>query len=93
MSYIRYSLAIAAAVLLVAGPAYAGGSTLQTGYGVTAHNVAGSVAGASKPSTIAPVKTSGTLPFTGMDLGFFAGAAIILVGTGIAFRRIGRQNN
>jgi hypothetical protein len=96
MRQIRVSLAIIAVALLAAVPAYAGGSTLNTGYGSTPQNVAGAVAKISKPkapSTIA-VKTGGsTLPFTGLDLGLFGLAAAVLVGTGVAFRRIGRQNS
>jgi hypothetical protein len=97
MGRIRLGLAIAVVALLVAVPAaYAGGSTLKTGYAPTAHNIAGTVA--KKPaktgqSGTAPVKTSGTLPFTGLDLGLFAGAAIVLTGIGFGFRRVGRQNN
>jgi hypothetical protein len=97
MGRIRLSLAIVTVALLVAVPAaFAGGSTLKTGYASTAHNVAGAVAKKpAKPgsSAIAPVKTSGTLPFTGLDLGLFAGAAIVLTGIGFGFRRVGRQNN
>jgi hypothetical protein len=97
MGRARFSLAIVTVVLLAAVPAaFAGGSTLKTGYAKTAHNVAGTVA--KKPaktgsSATAPVKTTGTLPFTGLDLGLFAGAAIVLTGIGFGFRRLGRQNN
>jgi hypothetical protein len=96
MTLIRVSLATVAIALLAAVPAYAGGSTLNTGYGSTPQNVAGAVAKISKPKAPSPttVKTGGsTLPFTGLDLGVFALAAVVLVGTGVAFRRIGRQNS
>jgi hypothetical protein len=82
--------------LLVAVPAYAGGSTLNSGYGSTPGNVAGSVATKTpKKTTPTPTKvvqSGGTLPFTGVDLGVFGAAAIVLIGTGVAFRRLGRQN-
>jgi hypothetical protein len=95
MTLIRVSLATVAIALLAAVPAYAGGSTLNTGYGSTPQNVAGAVAKISKPKAPSPttVKTGSTLPFTGLDLGVFALAAVVLVGTGVAFRRIGRQNS
>jgi hypothetical protein len=98
MTHIRLSLAIVGAALIVAVPAYAGGSTLQSGYGSTPQNVLGTVVKAPKKANlkathVAPVKSSGTLPFTGMDLGLFALVAIVVGGTGVAFRRIGRQSH
>jgi hypothetical protein len=92
-------LATVAVALFVAVPAYAGGSTAQAGYPTTPNNQLGLVAKAPKksspttPSAIAPVKTSGTLPFTGIDLGLFALAAVVLTGTGVTFRRLGRRSN
>ena len=34
---------------------------------------------------------SATLPFTGLDLGFIAGAGIVLVGMGLSLRRVTRK--
>jgi hypothetical protein len=95
MKHLRLTLAIVAAALVVAVPAYAGGSsTLDNGYPSTPNNVAGTVA-TKKSSPTTPktaVKSGGTLPFTGLDLGVFAGAGVVLVGTGFLFRRLGRQS-
>jgi len=79
-----------AATLVFAVPAFAGGSTLQSGYSHTPHNVAGTVATKvikkTAPKTVAStspaVKSAGTLPFTGLDLGVFAVAALALAGLG-----------
>lgn len=99
MRHLRLTFAIVAAALVVAVPAYAGGnSTLDNGYPKTPNNVAHNVAGKVKTNKSTPttpktaVKSGGTLPFTGLDLGVFAGAAFVLVGTGFLFRRLGRQS-
>ena len=100
---IRLSLLVVAAMLVMGGPAYAaGGSALNSAYPSTPHNVAGSVASPPKqpphvatPSSVvvSPANTqgSGNLPFTGTNLGLFAGAAIVLVALGFGFRRLGRR--
>lgn len=85
----RRSATFAAAVfaaLLVAAGAFAGGAILQ-GYGGQGGNISHQVGGtvsAAKPS-------SGTLPFTGLDLGLVAGGAMLLVLAGFAIRRSGRS--
>jgi hypothetical protein len=100
MRYVRVSVAAVFAALVFAVPAFAsGGSTLKSAYGSTPHNVGGVVATKTKPTKSTPskpvtpavVKSSGTLPFTGIDLGIAAVVAVGLVGTGLAFRRLGRQ--
>jgi hypothetical protein len=50
------------------------------------------------PAQPAPVATeavasSGTLPFTGLDLGFLAAAGAVLVAMGISLRRITRKRD
>lgn len=40
----------------------------------------------------AAVATKGTLPFTGLDLGVLAGAAVLLVGVGVSLRRVTRNS-
>ena len=65
----------------------AGGSTLQQAYGGEQNIVAGTP---TKPSANAP---SGTLPFTGVDLAFFAGAGLLLTGAGLALRRPDRKKD
>ena len=102
MKLVRVSFAGVVAALVVAVPAFAGGSTLQSGYPTTPHNVAGAVAKSPKvvkkstkhvKATSPTVKAKGTLPFTGADLGFVVAGAVALTGTGLAFRRLGRQSN
>jgi hypothetical protein len=100
MRYVRVSIAGMIAALVVAVPAFAGGSTLLGGYAHTPNNVAGTVAvkvtktSAPKVIKASPtVKSTGTLPFTGTDLGTFAVAALALAGLGLVFRRLGRQSN
>lgn len=104
MRYVRVSLAAVVAALVVSVPAFASdNSALKTAYGSTPHNVGAVVAttkpskkpavkpSRAKPSTPSVVKTSGTLPFTGVDLGVAAAAAVALLGVGLVFRRLGRQ--
>ena len=97
MRIVRVSLCAAVAALVICVPAFASGSgntTLKSAYGSTPHNVSGVVKTTTKPKpAVKPtaVKTSGTLPFTGVDLGVVAGAAVLLLGVGLAFRRLGRQ--
>jgi hypothetical protein len=45
---------------------------------------------APKVVKVAAVK-SATLPFTGLDLGFIAGAGIVLVGMGLSLRKVARK--
>ena len=95
MRIVRVSLCAAVAALVICVPAFASGNTtLKSAYGSTPHNVSGVVKTTTKPKpAVKPsaVKTSGTLPFTGVDLGVVAGAAVVLLGVGLAFRRLGRQ--
>lgn len=92
MKCVRMSLAVFVAALVVAGSAFAGGSTLQSGYSSTPHNVAGGIAPShSSAVTGTTVKVKGSLPFTGANLAWVAAAAVALGGTGFAFRRLGRQ--
>jgi hypothetical protein len=49
--------------------------------------------GAGTPSTSAPVKaSSGTLPFTGLDIALFAGGGAVLVLAGVGMRRLTRSS-
>jgi hypothetical protein len=101
MRYVRVSLAAVLAALVVSVPAFASdNSALKSAYGSTPHTVGAVVATtkpskkpAAKPSRAKPsvVKSSGTLPFTGVDLGVAAAAAVALLGVGLVFRRLGRQ--
>ena len=92
---VRLSLISLVVALVAAVPAFgASNSTLKSGYSSTPHQVAGVVAKKTPKSSVLPtVKATGTLPFTGTDLGLFAAGAAVLAGTGLAFRRLGRQND
>ena len=92
---VRVSLISLVVALVVAVPAFgASNSTLKSGYSSTPHQVAAAVAKKAPKSSVLPtVKATGTLPFTGTDLGLFAVGAAVLAGTGLAFRRLGRQND
>jgi hypothetical protein len=50
----------------------------QEGYSSTGESVVGNLEHPTGPS----------LPFTGMDIGLFAGAAFVLVAVGVALRRL-----
>jgi hypothetical protein len=41
---------------------------------------------------VAQVGVGGSLPFTGLELAFIAGAGILLLGVGFAFRRLSASN-
>lgn len=94
----KKALALVATVLalLVAVPfaaAAGGSSSVLNGYNqVAAQNTGvqsgGGSLGATSPTTGSP--TTGTLPFTGLDLGLVAGAGIVLLGVGVSLRRLAR---
>ena len=57
----------------------------------TQQTTAGQVAGKQTHPRVKAAKSSGTLPFTGLDLGFiFAGAALVVAG-GFGLRRLSRS--
>jgi hypothetical protein len=56
----------------------------------TQQTTTGQVAGKQTHPRVKAAKSSGTLPFTGLDLGFiFAGAALVVAG-GFGLRRLSR---
>lgn len=81
----------------------AGNSSATSAYGNTGTKVQAVIGKAKKPvhATLAAKTTvkvkkvqqvkSQTLPFTGLDLGFVAGAGVLLVGMGLSLRRISRK--
>ena len=78
-------LGLATAPALAANPA-------RDGYLTTPINVPPTVQGASstttKVATVTPTESTGSsLPFTGLDIGLVAGAAVLLLGLGFALRR------
>lgn len=85
------------AVAVFAMPALAGNSSSSGVYSQTSNKVQNAVGGKKHEkkvkgvSAAKPVKT-GSLPFTGLDLGFIVGAGLVLVVLGASLRRISRTN-
>src|SRR4051794_39920420 len=84
--------AISLAVLGLAATPALGSSPARDGYLTTPINVPPTVQGASstttKVATVTPTQSTGSsLPFTGLDIGLVAGAAVLLLGLGFALRR------
>jgi hypothetical protein len=66
-------------------------ATIQ-GYGKK--TVVAGIKQAAKPQGgLQGTKTSGTLPFTGLDLGLLVAGGLVLLGTGFGIRRLGRSKN
>lgn len=92
---------IAALSLLVASSALAGNSPSKAVYTSAPSKDQQILAGKTtktkpKPKTkTKPVsstqKTTGTLPFTGVDLGVFAAAGLVLIFAGASLRRVSRK--
>lgn len=47
----------------------------------------------SAASTTSPSSSSGSLPFTGLDVGLVAAGGLVLVATGLALRRLGKARS
>jgi hypothetical protein len=80
------------AMLVGASAAFADSSTILNGYGSTGSNAVVEVKGAQASPPKAVAASTGTLPFTGSELGLVVGGGIVLLGMGLALRRIGRDN-
>jgi hypothetical protein len=91
-----FAISLAVVGLAGASPAL-GANPSRDGYLTTPINVPPTVQGATAttvPQTQAavatptpPKSTGSSLPFTGLDIGLVAGAAILLLGLGFALRR------
>ncbi len=82
--------AILTAALLLPAASLAQSSSVggYGGNGGEVQNALGSgSAGTTDPSGSGSVTKAGTLPFTGLDLGWMIGGGIVLVGAGIAMGR------
>jgi hypothetical protein len=82
--------AIGIACLVLTASALAGGS-LVSSYGGQGTAPQVKVAAASAQKSAAAKPSSGTLPFTGMDVGFVVAAGAVLLGAGLALRRGARK--
>jgi len=98
--------AVAAIVMALAAPsAFAGGVGRATGQGYPCATAMpgqtcsrSGVAGASKTvhhvaaaAVARPANVAGVLPFTGLQLGFVTGVAVLLIGSGLLLRTSGRR--
>ena len=92
MSRALLVMVVVATALMLAGGALASGSgSAKTVYGNVSGKVQSVVKGA-KASVAATAKPrSGTLPFTGLDLGVMVGTGLILLTMGVGLRRLGRK--
>jgi len=86
-------IALVAAMTLPTA-AFAGSS--ENGYS----NVAGVPSGGSGPAAdnaqgpaAVQAADSGSLPFTGLEIGLVAGGGLLLLGAGLTLRKIGAQRN
>lgn len=87
-------VAAALVALVLAGSALAGGS-LVTSYGGQAQQALVKTSSATKSAKAKPAqaKASGTLPFTGVDVGVILAGGAVLVLTGLALRRTARHKS
>jgi hypothetical protein len=92
------------AVMLLGAPSAMAASSAQSGYskpggiiqteidnGGGDHNPAG-ITESSTPGGVTEAHSSGTLPFTGLDVVFVAAAGGLLLGLGVAMRRLTRTS-
>jgi hypothetical protein len=91
---LRLISAVFALSLVLAPAAFAGGGSAGGGYGGAGGNVQQQVGGSqgAGAGTLGSSSSSGSLPFTGLDLGLLvAGGAVLLV-VGATIRRAARRN-
>jgi hypothetical protein len=85
--------------ILAPGAAVASANSSQSAYGnqgvKNVENTATSPAGGSvSPTSAARAESStGSLPFTGLDLGALAAGGVVLLGAGLVVRRLSAENN
>ena len=82
-------LVAAMATLFLAQTAFAADSSVQA-YGGSGGKVQANIAGPSDPGSPSADST-GSLPFTGMDLGLAGGGAIVLLAAGAAMGTFARR--
>jgi hypothetical protein len=78
---IRKTIAICLCVLGLTAPVAFAQTPSQSGYGETQRIP-------QPPTAVKPPAKSDKLPFTGMDVGVIVLAALVLVGSGVALRRM-----
>lgn len=93
MKRLALLMAVVALALVVAVPAY-GQSATGDAYGGKGGGIVGTVDSGNGPTTSTPQQVvsndSGSLPFTGLDIGLLAVGGLALVGVGMGLRRFAR---
>jgi hypothetical protein len=96
MKRLALLMAVVAVALALAAPAFAQSPTSDT-YAGKGGGIVGTVNSGNGPSASAPQQVqvassngSGSLPFTGLDIGLLALGGVALVGVGIGLRRFAR---
>lgn len=89
---------VTGALVFAASALAAGNGPTKSVYEHHAKQVQGLVVGKVANTKAAPnvlkaavVKPSGSLPFTGLDLGFLSAAGVVLLGMGVSLRRVTRK--
>jgi hypothetical protein len=83
---------VALALVAVAVPAY-GSSAVGDAYGGNGNGVLGATGGNGSPPAQVQSAGSGSLPFTGLDIGLLALGGCALVGVGVGLRRYAKPLN
>jgi hypothetical protein len=96
MKRLALLMAVVAVALAIAAPAYAQSAVSDT-YAGRGGGIVGTVNSGNGPSAPAPQQVqvansggSGSLPFTGLDVGLLALGGVALVGVGVGLRRFAR---
>ena len=95
MKRLALLMAVVAVALAVAAPAYAQ-NAVSDAYAGKGGGIVGTVDSGNGPSASAPQQVqavssdSGSLPFTGLDIGLLALGGVALVGVGAGLRRFAR---
>ncbi len=96
MKRLALLMAVVAVALAVAAPAYAANAVNDT-YAGRGGGIVGTVDSGNGPTASTPQQVqatnssdSGSLPFTGLDIGLLAIGGIALVGVGVGLRRFAR---
>jgi hypothetical protein len=93
----RRTIALLAVVVAAAfaSSALAGNSPTATTYNTKGETIQKTVSKPGSKIKTAPKSNTrvrtGTLPFTGLDLGFIVAGGLVLVGTGVSLRRLTRR--
>ena|SRR5689334_23505271 len=94
MKRLALLMAVVAVALAIAAPAYAANAVNDT-YGGRGGGIVGTVDSGNGPTASTPQQVqatgdSGSLPFTGLDIGLLAIGGVALVGVGVGLRRFAR---